>query len=121
MVLLYISAKAMMDRGEMLWFIVGFFGWFVLNSLNKYLLPFAFSLNLRYCPFEESGFPNCFSLYSFSMIIFMMAVNLGIPLFLFKTRRLAGMWGFIMAFVMNTIMQSILGRPEQFMFLFTLP
>ena len=117
-VLAFLSSRAMMDRGEMLWFIAGFLGWFVLNSLNRYFLTIAYSLNLRYCPFQESGAPDCASLYSLGLILFMMAVNLGIPLFLFKTRRLGGMWGFIIAFIMNTIMQFILGRPEQFMFLF---
>lgn len=106
----FLSARALIDRASIVSFIAGLLGWFVFNSINKYFFDIVYFINAHFCPIYESDDPDCEFLISPGFMLFMVLLNVGISVFLFKTKRLWGMSGFLVAFIINTIFQAVLGQ-----------
>lgn len=108
----FLSAKSVLKGNTIISFLLGFSGWFILNSISKYWMPIAYYLNLHFCPFYESGYPDCGILFVPGLILFFVMLNIGIPVFLFKRKKLGSMSGFITAFIINLIIYILLGHLE---------
>ena len=107
--LLFLSVKGVINRATIVMFIAGFCGWFILNSSNTYFENIVEFLNSNFCPFYESGGPDCGIIFGIGWFLFIVVLNIGIPIFLFKTKKQGSAAGFIIGFVANTVVYVILG------------
>jgi streptogramin lyase len=107
--LLFLYVRGGINRATIVMFIAGFCGWFILNITNNYIENIAVFLNSNFCPFYESGAPECFDIFAIGWFLFIVVLNIGIPIFLFKTKKQGSAAGFIIGFMANTVVYVVLG------------